>query len=248
MSRAPLASSTSCCFPRGAWAFLAWAASRHSLLRSNSLRTSLNRRTSLEDGGERRGSREQEEEEEEEVDAFLFPRELSRRTEAFAHSFTKLCSLVFTDCMVSVSSCGQNRGEEKRRNPSGRAEATDRKANRSGGLTPCPSKMAESVLENFSKQPCRTGNICMFMTKQSDRWGLFSGPVNLCAFKGEAGAPVRVAHLQHGVPGAVVSQLPQPVDEAPAGLAVDPAGLHHGLALFHQLQHTVLPRESRWPC
>lgn len=46
------------------------------------------------------------------------------------------------------------------------------------------------------------------------------------------------AHLHHGVPGTVVSQLSQPVDEALAGLAVDPARLHHGLALFHKLHHT----------
>lgn len=45
-------------------------------------------------------------------------------------------------------------------------------------------------------------------------------------------------HLHHGVPGTVVSQLSQPVDKALAGLTVDPAGLHHGLALFHKLHHT----------
>lgn len=40
-------------------------------------------------------------------------------------------------------------------------------------------------------------------------------------------------HLHHGVPGAVVSQLLQPGGEALAGLTVDAARLHHGLALFH---------------
>lgn len=42
-------------------------------------------------------------------------------------------------------------------------------------------------------------------------------------------------HLHHGVPGAVVSQLLQPGDEALAGLTVDAARLHHGLALLHEL-------------
>lgn len=91
---------------------------------------------------------------------------------------------------------------------------------RSGRLTPCPSKMAESVLENFSKHPCGTGSICAFVTSSTHR-GRF------------------IAHLHHGVPRAVVSQLPQPVDEALAGLTVGPAGLHHGLALLHQLDHSV---------
>lgn len=41
------------------------------------------------------------------------------------------------------------------------------------------------------------------------------------------------AHLHHVVPGALVSELPQAVDKALAGLAVDPACLHHGMALFY---------------
>lgn len=77
-------------------------------------------------------------------------------------------------------------------------------------------------MENFTKQPCRTGNGRMFMTSRS-------------SFPSRA---AETTHLHHGVPGAVLAQLPQPVDEALAGLAVDPAGLHHGLALLHQLEHT----------
>lgn len=50
--------------------------------------------------------------------------------------------------------------------------------------------------------------------------------------------PLCCFHLHHLVPGAVVSQLPEAVDEALAGLAVDPACLQHGLALFHQLDDT----------
>lgn len=42
-------------------------------------------------------------------------------------------------------------------------------------------------------------------------------------------------HLHHLVPGALMSQLPQAVDEALTALAVDPTGLQHGLALLHQL-------------
>lgn len=45
-------------------------------------------------------------------------------------------------------------------------------------------------------------------------------------------------HLHHAVSGALVSELPQAVDEALAGLAVDPARLHHGMALFHKLDDT----------
>lgn len=44
-------------------------------------------------------------------------------------------------------------------------------------------------------------------------------------------------HLHHLVPGALVSQIPEAVDEALAGLAVDPARLQHGLALFHELEN-----------
>lgn len=47
-------------------------------------------------------------------------------------------------------------------------------------------------------------------------------------------------HLHHGVPGAVVSQVLQPGDEALAGLTVDAARLHHGLALFHELGDSEL--------
>lgn len=36
----------------------------------------------------------------------------------------------------------------------------------------------------------------------------------------------------------MVSQLPHAVDEALAGLTVDPARLQHGLALFHKLDDT----------
>lgn len=36
-----------------------------------------------------------------------------------------------------------------------------------------------------------------------------------------------------------MAQLPQAVDEALAALAVDPAGLQHGLALLHQLPHAT---------
>lgn len=43
------------------------------------------------------------------------------------------------------------------------------------------------------------------------------------------------SNLHHLVPGAVVSQVAQAVHKALAGLAVDPARLQHGLALFHQL-------------
>lgn len=43
------------------------------------------------------------------------------------------------------------------------------------------------------------------------------------------------SHLHHEVPGALVSQLPEAGDEALAGLAVGPARLQHGLALFHKL-------------
>lgn len=57
---------------------------------------------------------------------------------------------------------------------------------------------------------------------------------------------MQITHLHHGIPGTVVSQLSQPVDEALAGLTVDPVGLHHGLALLHELDHTVSPHESRW--
>lgn len=46
-------------------------------------------------------------------------------------------------------------------------------------------------------------------------------------------------HLHHLVPGALVAQLPQAVDKALAVLAVDPAGLQHGLALLHQLPHAI---------
>lgn len=48
--------------------------------------------------------------------------------------------------------------------------------------------------------------------------------------------PPRSSHLHHVLPGAVVSQLPEAVDEALAGLAVDSACLQHGLALFHKLE------------
>ena len=44
------------------------------------------------------------------------------------------------------------------------------------------------------------------------------------------------SHLHRLVPGALMSQLPEAVDEALAGLAVDSAGLQHGLALFHELR------------
>lgn len=42
-----------------------------------------------------------------------------------------------------------------------------------------------------------------------------------------------------------MSQLPQPVDEALAGLAVDPAGLQHGLALLHELDNTGVKQHGQ---
>lgn len=52
------------------------------------------------------------------------------------------------------------------------------------------------------------------------------------------GMSVCFSHLHRAVPGALVSQLLEAVDEALAGLAVGPAGLQHGLALFHKLEDT----------
>ena len=52
-------------------------------------------------------------------------------------------------------------------------------------------------------------------------------------------------HLHHLVPGALVSQLPEAVDEALAGLAVDSARLQHGLALFHELRDTKAQLQSQ---
>lgn len=46
------------------------------------------------------------------------------------------------------------------------------------------------------------------------------------------------AHRHHLVLGALVSELPEAVDEALAGLTVDSACIQHGLALFHQLDDT----------
>lgn len=43
-------------------------------------------------------------------------------------------------------------------------------------------------------------------------------------------------HLHHVVRWPLVSELPQAVDEALAGLTVDSACLQHGLALFHKLE------------
>lgn len=152
----------------------------------------------------------------------------------FPHSLTKVCSLVFTACMVSTSSCRCQSKKKRRTNGSEREQTSQQNLRRPGRLTPCPSKMVDSVLENFSKHPCRTGNSRTFMTSRSSNF---------------PARPRGFTHLHHGVPGAVVSQLPQPVDEALAGLAVGPAGLHHGLALFHQLEHTRrtpgLAREAR---
>lgn len=47
------------------------------------------------------------------------------------------------------------------------------------------------------------------------------------------GMPVCSAHRHHLVPGALVSELPEAIHEALAGLTVGFAGLQHGLALFH---------------
>lgn len=76
--------------------------------------------------------------------------------------------------------------------------------------------MTESFVENFSKHPCRTEELLTAasltnVTRRSE-WS---------------------THLHHGVPGAVVSQLLQPGGEALAGLTVDAARLHHGVALLH---------------
>lgn len=55
-------------------------------------------------------------------------------------------------------------------------------------------------------------------------------------------------HRHHAVPGAtLVSELPEAVDEALAGLAVDPARLHHGMALFHKLDDTNKQRRGQIP-
>lgn len=53
-------------------------------------------------------------------------------------------------------------------------------------------------------------------------------------------------HLHGLFPGALVSQLPQAVDEALAGLAVDSAGLQHGMALFHKLDDTNMQHHRQF--
>lgn len=58
---------------------------------------------------------------------------------------------------------------------------------------------------------------------------------------------MRSFHLHHLVPGAVVTQLPQAVHKALAGLAVDPARLQHGLALFHKLDDADMQHHSQIP-
>lgn len=58
--------------------------------------------------------------------------------------------------------------------------------------------------------------------------------------------PLCPSHLHHVVPGAVESQLPQPVDEALAGLAVDSARFQHGLTLFHKLDDKNMQWNSSW--
>lgn len=52
-------------------------------------------------------------------------------------------------------------------------------------------------------------------------------------------------HLHGLVPRAVLSQIPEATHEALAGVAVDSAGLQHGLALFHKLGDTMMQRRGQ---
>lgn len=165
-----LASSTSCCFPRGACAFLAWAPSRHSLLRSNSLRTSLNRRTSLQGRGREEAVAKPSFSTSNPVTFQMQSRkpslsckkrkdssstkqsnsEKNRRVYSLFHKGLQL-GLHQLHGLDQLLRWKQKKKESDYSIRAGRDDGQEVK--RSGRLTPCPSKMVESVVENFSKHP-----------------------------------------------------------------------------------------------